>query len=153
MKHMKTTSLIALSFTTAVSFICSYVYKLTLDNFEQYSSLLAVVALDGFFGVMAGIKREGFQTNKAIKVLRTGFTWILILTVLLFVERGFRGTSWLSETVIIPFIVFQIISALKNASMIGWIPSTLLNEILDKIDLHKGERRTNTDPKDNTPVI
>jgi phage-related holin len=124
-----------------------------MDNFEQYSSLLAVVALDGFFGVMAGIKREGFQTNKAIKVLRTGFTWILILTVLLFVERGFRGTSWLSETVIIPFIVFQIISALKNASMIGWIPSTLLNEILDKIDLHKGERRTNTDPKDNTPVI
>ena len=151
MKLMKTTSLIALSFTTAISFVCSYFYNLTMDNFEQYSSLLAVVALDGFFGVMAGVKREGFQTNKAIKVLRTGFTWILILTVLLLVERGFRGTSWLSETVIIPFIVFQIISALKNASMIGWIPSTLLNDILDKIDLHKGERTTT--PTDNTPII
>jgi len=153
MKSMKTTSLIALSFTTIVSFICSYVYKLTMDNFEQYMSLIAVVMLDGFFGVLAGIKREGFRTNKAIKVLRTTFAWILILTVLLLVEKGFKGTAWLSETVIIPFIVFQIISALKNASMIGWIPSTLLNDILDKIDLHKGERDTTTPTDNNTPII
>lgn len=152
MSRMKTTSLIALSFTTAVSFVCSYVYNLTMDNFEQFMSLIAVVMLDGFFGVLAGMKREGFQTKKAIKVLRTAVTWIIILTVLLLVERGFKGTAWLSETVIIPFIVFQVISALKNASMIGWIPSTLLNDILDKIDLHKGERDTTT-PTDNTPVI
>lgn len=148
MSHMKTTSFVALSFTTIISFICSYVYNLTMDNFEQYMSLIAVVMLDGFFGVLAGIKREGFQTKKAIKVLRTAVTWIVILTVLLLVERGFKGTSWLSETVIIPFIVFQVISALKNASMIGWIPSTLLNDILDKIDLHKGERNA-----DNNPTI
>jgi phage-related holin len=153
MSHMKTTSLIALSFTTAVSFVCSYVYNLTMDNFEQYISLIAVVMLDGFFGVLAGMKREGFQTKKAIKVLRTAVTWIMILTVLLLVERGFKGTAWLSETVIIPFIVFQVISALKNASMIGWIPSTLLNDILDKIDLHKGERDTTTPTDNNTPII
>jgi phage-related holin len=124
-----------------------------MDNFEQYVSLIAVVMLDGFFGVLAGMKREGFQTKKAIKVLRTAVTWIMILTVLLLVERGFKGTAWLSETVIIPFIVFQVISALKNASMIGWIPSTLLNDILDKIDLHKGERDTTTPTDNNTPII
>jgi hypothetical protein len=113
MSRMKTTSLIALSFTTAVSFVCSYVYNLTMDNFEQFMSLIAVVMLDGFFGVLAGMKREGFQTKKAIKVLRTAVTWIVILTVLLLVEKGFKGTSWLSETVIIPFIVFQVISGIQ----------------------------------------
>jgi phage-related holin len=65
----------------------------------------------------------------------------MFLSVILLVENGFAGTAWLSETVIIPFIVFQMISALKNASMIGWIPSSLLNQILDKIDLHKGDRK------------
>ena len=64
----------------------------------------------------------------------------MILTVLLLVEKGFAGTAWLSETIVIPFIIFQLISALKNASMIGWISSSLLNDILDKIDLHKGHR-------------
>ena len=137
---MKTIPLLALTFTTTVTFICSYFYNLTMDNFEQYTSLLAVVLLDGFFGIIAGCKREGFKTFKAIKVLRTSIVWTMFLTVLLLVEKGFAGTAWLSETIIIPFIIFQLISALKNASMIGWIPSSILNEILDKIDLHKGHR-------------
>jgi len=141
MPKMKTIPLLAFTFTTFVTFICSYFYNLTLDNFEQYMSLLAVVLLDGFFGIIAGCKREGFKTFKAIKVLRTAIIWTVFLTVLLLVEKGFDGTSWLSETIIIPFIIFQLVSALKNASMIGWIPSSVLNQILDKIDLHKGDRK------------
>jgi len=56
------------------------------------------------------------------------------------VKKGFKGTAWLSETIMMPFLIFQLISALKNASMIGLIKSDLLNTILDKIDNHKGER-------------
>jgi hypothetical protein len=37
-------------------------------------------------------------------------------------------------------MVFQLISALKNASMAGFIKVGLLNEILDRIDKHKGIR-------------
>ena len=138
---MKTIPLLALTFTTTVTFICTYFYNLTLNNFEQYLALIAVVMIDGFFGIIAGCKREGFKTFKAIKVLRTVIVWTMFLTVLLLVKKAFAGTAWLSETIIIPFIVFQLISALKNASLIGWIPSSLLNQILDKIDLHKGERK------------
>jgi hypothetical protein len=145
MQKMKTIPLLAFSFTTAITFVCSYFYDLTMNNFEQYLSVIAVVLLDGFFGVLSGIKREGFLTFKALKVLRTAVVWIIFTTVLLLVEKGFAGTSWLSETILIPFIVFQIISALKNASMLGWIPSSLLNQILDKIDFHKGERQTKKD--------
>jgi phage-related holin len=143
MPKMKTVPLLAFSLTTALTFVCSYFYDLTMNNFEQYLSVIAVVLLDGFFGILAGVKREGFLTFKALKVLRTAVVWIIFTTVLLLVERGFDGTSWLSETILIPFIVFQIISALKNASMLGWIPSPLLNQILDKIDFHKGERQIN----------
>ena len=67
MIRMKTIPLLALTFTTTVTFICSYFYNLTMDNFEQYTSLLAVVLLDGFFGIIAGCKREGFKTFKAFK--------------------------------------------------------------------------------------
>lgn len=128
------------SVATMVSFIFTYFFNLTIDNSDQYLGLIAVVLLDGFFGIIAGTKREGFQTRKALKVLRTLVTWIIFLTVLLSVEKGYPGTSWLSETILIPFIVFQVISALKNASMAGWIKSDVLNKILDKIDNHKGDR-------------
>jgi hypothetical protein len=139
--YMKTTTLIiALSLTTITSFICSYFFKLTLDNFEQYLAVVATVLLDGFFGVIAGIRREGFKTYKALKVIRTLFIWVMFLTTILIIERGFTGTGWLSETILIPFIVFQLISALKNASMSGFIKADILNTILDKLDKHKGER-------------
>ena len=106
---------------TAMTFVATYFYNLTLNNYEQYIAIIAVVFLDGIFGIIAGTKREGFKTFKAISVLRTAVTWVIILTVLLSVENAFRGSGWLSETVLIPFIVFQMISALKNASMAGYI--------------------------------
>jgi phage-related holin len=136
---MKTTTVI-LSISTACAFICSYFFELTMDNADQFLSITCVVLLDGFFGIVAGIKREGFKTYKALSVLRTVVVWWALLGVILTVEKSFQGTGWLSETIVVPFLLFQIISALKNASMAGFIKMDLLNKILDKIDKHKGLR-------------
>tara|TARA_B100000497_G_scaffold109207_1_gene127826 strand:+ start:304 stop:642 length:339 start_codon:yes stop_codon:yes gene_type:complete len=112
-----------------------------MANFEQYLAVVAVLWLDGVFGVWAGCKKEGFRTYKALKVIRNTFVWLTILTVILMVEKGFSGTAWLSEVIIVPFMILQLISALKNASMVGLIKNELLNEILDRIDRHKGFRK------------
>lgn len=139
---MKTSTLTFLSIpVVTLSFLCSYFLELTMGNAEQYLGLIAVVFIDGFFGIVAGIKREGFQTRKAVRVLQRAIGWILFLTVILMVEKGFAGTAWLSETIIVPFIVLQLISALKNASMAGFIKMDELNQILDRIDKHKGLRK------------
>ena len=134
------------SFTAGVTFMCSYFMNLTMANSDQYLAIVGVMFLDGIFGIIAGCKREGFQTRKAIKVLRNTVAWLVILTVILMVEQGFAGTAWLSEVIVVPFMVFQLISALKNASMAGFIKVGLLNEILDRIDKHKGIR--NEEPKE-----
>jgi phage-related holin len=128
------------SLTAGITFMCSYFMNLTMANSDQYLAIVGVMFLDGVFGMIAGTKREGFQTRKAIKVLRNTVAWLVILTVILMVEQGFAGTAWLSEVIVVPFMVFQIISALKNASMAGFIQMSLLNQILDKIDKHKGIR-------------
>ena len=140
---MKTNSiLLAITATaTSMSFICSYFLELYMGNIEQYLALVAVVFIDGFFGITAGIKREGFQTRKAVRVLQRAIVWVGFLTVILMVEKGFTGTAWLSETIIVPFIILQLISALKNASMSGFIKMEELNKLLDRIDNHKGNRK------------
>lgn len=137
MKQMKSILALTIVFTTVASFICSYFFNLAINNVEQYFAVVALVFADGFFGVLAGTKREGFKTYKALKVLKTVATWIGVLTLLLIVEKGFKGTYWLSETIIVPFIVFQIISILKNAASIGLIQHSVLVDILKKIDKHK----------------
>ena len=128
------------SLSAGITFMCSYFMELTMANSDQYLAIVGVMFLDGVFGIIAGTKREGFQTRKAIKVLRNTVAWLVILTVILMVEQGFAGTAWLSEVIVVPFMVFQLISALKNASMAGFIQVGLLNEILDRIDKHKGIR-------------
>jgi len=128
------------SLSAGVTFMCSYFMKLTMANSDQYLAVVGVMFLDGIFGMIAGARREGFQTRKALQVLRNTFAWLVILTGILMVEQGFAGTAWLSEVIVVPFMIFQIISALKNASMAGFIRASLLNEILDRIDKHKGIR-------------
>jgi phage-related holin len=126
-----------IAFTTICAFLGTYFLKLTADNFEQFLAIVSVVSLDGFFGVWAGTKKEGFQTRKALKVIKTLVGWVVILSVVLLVEKGFDGTFWLSETVCAPFIIFQLISALKNAHTVGVIDNSVLSQVLEKIDRHK----------------
>ena len=133
--------MIGMGLSSVCAFIGSYLMDVTMGNAEQYMAVMLVLLLDGFFGIIAGVKREGFKTYKALKVLKNMFAWMVILTVILSIELGFKGTSWLSETIIAPFMVFQMVSALKNASMAGFIKNELLNEILDRIDSHKGKRQ------------
>lgn len=137
---MKTGLIITLSMSTLLAFLGTYFFNLTVDNVEQFLAVGLVIFADGFFGIWAGIKREGFQTCKALKVLRTFIFWVIMLACILSIEKGFTGMSWLSETIIAPFLVFQLISVLKNASMVGVVKNELLTQILDKLDKHKGER-------------
>jgi hypothetical protein len=133
-------SLILSSISMTIGFVCSYFMEITMQNAEQYLAITSLIFADGFFGVIAGIKREGFKTYKAVKILKNLIFWIIFLTVILGIEANFSGTFWLSETIITPLIIFQLISALKNASMAGFVKIDELNKILDKIDKHKGER-------------
>ena len=133
-------SLILSSISMTVAFVCSYFMEITMQNAEQYLAITALIFADGFFGVIAGVKREGFKTYKAVKILKNLLFWIIFLTVILGIEANFSGTFWLSETIITPLIILQLISALKNASMAGFVKIDELNKILDKIDKHKGER-------------
>lgn len=133
---MKTTTVLYTA-TTIFAFLGTYFLDLGADNIDQYLAVVCVVFIDGFFGVIAGTKMEGFRTNKAIKVLQTLVVWVFLLTGILMIEKGFDGTSWLSETICAPFILFQLVSALKNAARAGFIKNELLTLILDKIDKHK----------------
>ena len=125
----------------SLGFICSYFMELTMQNAEQYLAITTLVFADGFFGVLAGIKREGFKTYKAIKILRTFIFWVIMLTLILVIEKSIPGAGWLSETILMPLVVFQLISTVKNASMAGFIKADIVNQLLDRIDKHKGIRK------------
>ena len=139
---MKSTTTLFIAITSmSLGFICSYFMELTMQNAEQYLAVTTLVFANGFFGIVAGIKREGFKTYKAIKILRTLIFWVIMLTLILVIEKSIPGAGWLSETMLMPLVIFQLISTIKNASMAGFIKADIVNQILDSIDKHKGTRK------------
>jgi phage-related holin len=138
---MKTTQTLLAFTSMSIGFICSYFLELTMQNAEQYLAITTLVFADGFFGIIAGIKREGFKTYKAIKILRTLIFWVIMLTLILVIEKSIPGAGWLSETMLMPLVIFQLISTVKNASMAGFVKADIVNQILDNIDKHKGTRK------------
>ena len=130
-------ALLITSSTLSMTFLLSYVFNISIVYWEQYFALTIVILLDGIFGIIAGTKREGFKTFKSLKIFKSLFSWIVILTTILIVEKAFPFAFWLSETFISPVIIFYLISALKNASSSGFIKAKLLNQIMEKIDQHK----------------
>ena len=65
---------------------------------------------------------------------------MVILTVILSIELGFKGTSGYPKQLYGTIYGIPNGIGLKNDSMKGFIKNELLNEILDRIDSHKGKR-------------
>ena len=136
--HMKPTFvMMVLIPTLSLSFVLSYFMQITLQYWDQGTALAMIILLDGIFGIWSGIKREGFKTFKALKIFKSLFSWIAILFTVLVIEKAFPVCFWLSETFVVPVIVFYLISTLKNASACGLIKNELVKTILKRIDQHK----------------
>ncbi len=111
--------------------------QMILDNKHQFFAILFVVILDTLFGIAKAFKLGNFETQKTFKaVFMLAAFWLLLATVLT-IEKGFPLASFLSEAILLPIILFQLISALKNIQLLGLIENDLLNKITKNIDKHK----------------
>ena len=120
-----------------ISFVLSYFLKLGIEHAELFLATVSVILLDGVGGIMRAVKRGQFRTYRAIKTVKKLWVWILIISTILLVEKGIEGVNWLDETIITPFMVFELLSALKNFHQAGVIDSNFLKKILENVDNHK----------------
>jgi toxin secretion/phage lysis holin len=111
----------------------------------QFIAIVAVVLLDALLGISRALINKEFETRKAFKGVFMMVAFTSLLATVLIIEKGYPFASFLSETVLLPIIVFQVISILKNMQLLGLISGTLLDKIIDNIDKHKnGKHNTLT---------
>lgn len=122
---------------TIIGGIIGYFTNIINVNSDAFFAIALVVGIDFVFGVMKAFKNNCFETRKALKVVWYFFAYSFLLAVMLSIEKGFSYASWMAEAVMLPIITFQIISALKNASIVGLIPQGVLLKILENIDNYK----------------
>jgi phage-related holin len=117
--------------------MCSDIIDDFLIEKYQFLAVFLVVFLDLIFGIAKAIKLGNYETEQALKSIWRITAYELLLAVLLLIEKGFPYAGWLSEAVLLPIIVFQIIGILKNMSLLGLINNTVLSRILKNVDKYK----------------
>jgi toxin secretion/phage lysis holin len=119
--------------------------NLMISEIFQFIAIVAVVLLDALLGISRALINKEFETRKAFKGIFMMVAFTGLLATVLIIEKGYPFASFLSETVLLPIIVFQVISILKNMQLLGLISGTLLDKIIDNIDKHKnGKHNTIT---------
>ena len=118
------------------------------NSFMQFFSVMVVVMLDMALGMIRAYKAHKFETNKALKgVYRLVAFWV-VLAVVISIEHGFNYMDWLSEAVMLPLLIFTLISVLKNLQLLGAIPDNVLTDIISRIDKYK-EIDADYEPNEN----
>lgn len=124
----------------------THVFDIVVESKDAIHSIVLVLLIDWLIGMYKAITtidaktgKSLFRTNKSFKILGYFFAYISLIVLTSSVEKNFNYASWITEAVMIPIIVGQIVSIAKNLSIIGFITNKTLSDILNKIDGYKDE--------------
>tara|TARA_R110002096_G_C14661308_1_gene728016 strand:+ start:18608 stop:19012 length:405 start_codon:yes stop_codon:yes gene_type:complete len=123
--------------TFSIGAMLSELINTMLDARHQFMAIAVVVIFDSVFGIAKAFKQGNFETKKALKAVYMLVAFWFLLATTLTIEKGFPFASFLSEAIILPILLFQMISALKNMQLLGLVDGKILNKILSNIDKHK----------------
>lgn len=141
-------------FATIIASVFGYYNVIVATNTPLFAAVTIVVVADWIFGILRILirKNEEFETRKALKIIYYLFAYNTIVFVILAIEKAQPSAFFLDETIVLPIILFQLISMLKNISLLGWIPQGLLLQILSNIDNYK-EKTKNSITQQTTESI
>ena len=116
-------------------------YSDIIDDFlaekHQFIAITAVVLLDLCFGVVKALRFGNYKTKKAFKSVFILVAFWSLLAVVLLIEKAYPFMTFLSEMILLPIILFQLISILKSMQILELINNETLKNILSNIDKHK----------------
>lgn len=149
MTHVRTLNeLIFNSIVTLFSLIFGYFHSMFLEKTDLFLTVLLIVLIDNLLGQCIAYKTKKYnkrtkkwgtswETQKALKGVYYIVGYSAIVAVVLSIQRGFPAAGFLDEAVVLPILIFQLVSILKNASLLGLLPQGLLLQMLENIDNYK----------------
>jgi len=124
------------AFLTSVSgFITEYVYK---DSGSIFF-LMALLGLDAITGIWKALKNRNFTSTRLPRILLTAIIYCLLLSVSWRASLYSELFLWLPGAVYGGFCSTLLVSLFENFSELGFIPKSLLSDLLSKLKPTKKE--------------
>jgi phage-related holin len=113
-------------------------------------ALLALIACDHIAALALAWRRDAVDTRKALSIF-----WKLLshIGLLMFANNLAKGSvflGWLNEGIFVPLVLVNMLSLIKNLSLLGYIKKDFAKWIDKKIDTYKNESLSSTSNTANT---
>ena len=106
---------------------------------STYYSLLLLIALDHVSGVYLAYKNDRFETRKALRIFWTLISHTALLLLSNQLSKGSSALFWLNEAIFVPLVLVNLISLIKNLSLLGFIKKGFADFFYKKVDKYKNE--------------
>jgi phage-related holin len=103
----------------------------------SFYALIALIFADHISGVLLAWKRNDFQTRKFLRIFWTLLSHVALLYFATQLSKGATSLFWLNEAVFVPLVLVNLLSLVKNLSLLGYIKKSFASLLYKKIDVHK----------------
>lgn len=152
--HIRNIKDVILNFSvSALIAIFSYFNGVIIEHKHLFIAVTFVVIGDWIFGTIRAVKNNNWETQKALKLVYYLFAYYTILFIVISIKQAHASAFFISDAIVLPILLFQLCSMLKNMSLIGWIPGGLLLELLKNIDKHKEDLQSKIQEANGESII
>lgn len=109
-------------------------------------ALIALIAIDHVTGTAIAFRNNKFETKKAVRIFWTLISHVGLLSLSLNLAKGSVAIYWLDESVFVPLVLVNLLSLVKNLSLLGLINNKFADILYNKIDVYKNEYVTKKEP-------
>jgi len=119
--------------------ITGFVSNWIFDPAVSYYTLMLLICCDHFTGMWIAWKNNKFETRKATRIFWTLLSHTGLLAFATNLAKGSNAIYWLNEGIFVPLVIVNLISLVKNLSLLGFIKRSFAEMLYRKIDVYKNE--------------
>ena len=123
----------------SVGAITGFIHNWIYDSAEAYYALIALIFADHLSGMYLAFKNNRFETRKATRVFWTLCSHTALLIFGCNLAKGSVALFWLDESIFVPLCLVNLISLVKNLSLLGFIKKEFAHWFYKKVDVYKND--------------
>jgi len=149
--------LLAVIGSFSIGAVSGFIGDWIFDPAVSYFALIGLIVADHITGVTLAMKRNDFQTRKAARIFWTVIAHTALLLFATSLSKGSPSLFWLNEAIFVPLVLINLVSLVKNLSLLGYIKKSFAAFLYKKIDTYKNdilktdEKPDSSSSSDNIP--
>lgn len=136
------------TFGSMAAWITHWIY----DPYTTYLAIVGLIFADHVTGMAIAWKHDKFETRKALRVFWTICSHTGLLMFATTIARDNQTLFWLDEGLVIPIVLVNLLSLLKNLALLGFVKHEVAGLLYRKIDAYKNDYvQVKERPADDVP--